>query len=232
METDSIILLSLSHVASNRGSRRRKDPQAENNRVVVSASQELVYRYVATNIVLSILFIFIVYTRVFHTRSVPYYNPAHADCFYWTEAAFHLRHFQMVSDGRPIPKLDRSIQYPEGLDTRRCITPIMKNVYGRIHRWSSHDVTLHRFLIIATSIFTTCSVLACFWVGREIHGSLWVRLIAAACYGLSVATVSRGTATLLRENVTSPLLFCSFTCFVSCIRKDRCDLSLKLVPLQ
>ena len=207
--------------AKKKGRHHSKEPAAIRDSAEVLASRAPIDRYVAIFVVLTILFVFIVYTRVFCSQSVPYYHPDSADCFYWTEAAFHFRHFQFVADGRSIPKLDRQIQYPEGLDTRRYITPVMENFYGHIHRWFFHSVPRHRFLILAASIVATCSVLACFWAGREVHGSLWVGLISAACYGLAAAAVARSTATFLRENFTLPLLFCSFACLVSCMRNDR-----------
>ena len=81
------------------------------------------------------------------TTSQPFYDGNNGDGFFWTEAAFHFRHCRLISQGEAIPAVDKHIQFPEGLDTRRFITPVMEHVYGCVHRCFFSDVPLHRFLV-------------------------------------------------------------------------------------
>lgn len=154
-------------------------------------------------------------------RSLPYFDPADGDNLFWTEAAFHFRHTRMIAEGGSIPPIDTQIQYPEGLDTRRYITPVMDHVYGRLHRWFFRDLPLHYFLVYAVAAVSTLAVVACFFAGCSLGGNTWVGLICASLYGLAPASWVRSTAMLGREDFALPLLFGSFACFLSCMRKER-----------
>jgi tetratricopeptide (TPR) repeat protein len=155
------------------------------------------------------------------TAQLPYYDPAKGENLHWSESAFHFRHARMISQGKDIPAMDTGIQYPEGLDTRRYITPVMENVYGRLHRWFFSDVPLHHFLVYATAIFSTLSVVACFFAGRELAASAWMGLVCACLYGLALGSLGRNYGAFIREDFALPFLLGSYACFMGCMKKQR-----------
>ena len=163
----------------------------------------------------------VVAIKVHNNLSVPYFSANSSEHFYWTESAFHFRHARMVSDGDSIPVEDMQIQHPEGLRVRRYITPLMDQIYGRLHRWFFADTELHVFLIYAVSIFSTLSLLACFFAGWSLWQSPWIALICATMYSLVPASTARVTSSLNREDFALPLLFGSFACFLACMKKQR-----------
>ncbi len=155
------------------------------------------------------------------TDKLYYYDPANGENFYWTESAFHFRYARMISQGHALPPQDTFIQHPEGLDTRSYITPLMERVYGQLHRWFFGDVPLHRFLIYATAIFSTFSVIACFFAASALRTNAWVGFFCACLYGLALGSLGRNYGAFIREDFALPFLFGSFACFVSCMQKER-----------
>ena len=167
------------------------------------------------------LFALVAGLKIRNTTSLSYYNPVDDTNFYWTESAFHYRHFLMVSSGESIPAVDVPIQYPDGLDIRHYVTPVMEQVYGRIHRWFFADVPPHHFLVHATAIFSTLSVLAVFFAARALTRNRGMPLLAAAAYGLALGSMYRNTSGFVREDFALPLIFGSFACYLHCLRDDR-----------
>jgi len=155
-------------------------------------------------------------------KRLPFFNPNDGLGFYWTENAFHFRHAQMVAEGKGIPVVDIDIQYPEGLNIRRYITPLPDWVSGSLYRLLSPAVPLHVFLIYFVSIFSTLSVVAVFLAGRLLWRSNWAGIISALFYSVSPASFARTTAgSLLREDFALPFIFLSFACFIYTLREDR-----------
>ena len=155
------------------------------------------------------------------TTSQPFYDGNNGDGFFWTEAAFHFRHCRLISQGEAIPAVDKHIQFPEGLDTRRFITPVMEHVYGRVHRCFFSDVPLHRFLVWATAVFSSVSVFACFVAAYAVRPSGWIALMCASLYAFVPGSMYRNIATFIREDFALPFLFGSYACFLMCLKEDR-----------
>jgi len=163
----------------------------------------------------------IVALKVDNTTSSRHYDPADDENYFWTEGAFHYRHFRMVAGGGSIPRIDTQIQYPEGLDIRRHVTPVMENIYGRAYRWFFRGAPPHHFLVYAGAIVSTLSVAACFFAARALNGGNWPALLTAALYGLVLGSMYRSTAAFIREDFALPFVFGSVACYFSCLRDDR-----------
>jgi tetratricopeptide (TPR) repeat protein len=173
-------------------------------------------------LILIVLCIGVSFCKIKLLKRLPFFNPNDGLGFYWTENAFHFRHAQMVAEGKGIPVVDIDIQYPEGLNIRRYITPFPDWVSGSLYRLLSPAVPLHVFLIYFVSIFSTLSVVAVFLAGRILWRSNWAGIISALFYCVSPASFARTTAgSLLREDFALPFIFLSFACFLYTLREDR-----------
>jgi hypothetical protein len=116
-------------------------------------------------------------------KKLPFLDEKNGDGFFWTESAFHFRHFLMIAEGKDIPPVDYGIQYPEGLDTVRYITPVMERVTGTLYRLFFSSVPPHLFLPYFSFVFTALSVLAIFLAGKIVWRSNVAAFIAAFFYG-------------------------------------------------
>ncbi len=159
--------------------------------------------------------------KINSVKKLPFFDPDDGEGFYWTENAFHFRHAEMIADGRAIPPLDRGIQYPEGLDTARYITPVMERVAGGLYHFFFRGMHLHVFLIYFSSIFSTLSVLAVFFAGKFLWRSNWAGFISACFYSFTPAGFGRTIGGgFIREDFALPFIFFSFACFMYCLRRD------------
>jgi tetratricopeptide (TPR) repeat protein len=155
-------------------------------------------------------------------KKLPFLDKQDGDGFFWTESAFHFRHFLMITEGKDIPPIDRGIQYPEGLDTVRYITPVMERVAGAFYRVFFSSVPPHLFLPYFSFVFTTLSVLAVFLAGKIVWRSNIAAFIAAFFYGFTPASLIRTAGGgFIREDFALPFIFFSFACLMYCLRKDK-----------
>ncbi|CAB1062092.1 hypothetical protein D1BOALGB6SA_6868 [Olavius sp. associated proteobacterium Delta 1] len=153
---------------------------------------------------------------------LPYFDPQNGQSFFWTESAFHYRHFLMIAQGQKIPAVDHDIQYPEGLDTARYITPVMEHVAGYIYRLFFSNMPPHLFAVYFAMIFSTLSVLAVFLAGNVAWRSNSIAFLCAVIYGFALASLARSAGGgYIREDFALPFIFFSFGCFLSCLRQDR-----------
>ena len=72
----------------------------------------------------------------------------------------------MIAEGKPIPPVDFGIQYPEGLDTSRYVTPVMEVVAGTLYRVFFSKLPPHLFVVYFSIIFSTLSVIAIFLTAK------------------------------------------------------------------
>jgi tetratricopeptide (TPR) repeat protein len=155
-------------------------------------------------------------------KKLPFLDEKNGFGFFWTESAFHFRHFLMIAEGKDIPPVDYGIQYPEGLDTVRYITPVMERVTGTLYRLFFSSVPPHLFLPYFSFVFTALSVLAIFLAGKIVWRSNVAAFIAAFFYGLTPASLIRTAGGgFIREDFALPFIFFSFACFMYCLRQDK-----------
>ena len=159
--------------------------------------------------------------KIHSFQDLPWYDAADGTALFWTENAFHYRHFLMVSQGEGIPALDTVIQHPEGLDTGRYVTAVMERVSGTLHRLFFSGVAPHVFLVWFIGLFSSLSVFAAFLAGRALWRSPWAGLGTAALYAALPATFIRTTiGGYLREDFALPFLYCGTAALLSCLRRD------------
>jgi tetratricopeptide (TPR) repeat protein len=155
-------------------------------------------------------------------KKLPFFDKEDGEGFFWTESAFHFRHFLMIAEGKGIPSVDHGIQYPEGLDTVRYITPVMERVTGTLYRLFFSSVPPRLFLPYFSFVFTTLSVLAVFLTGKIVWRSNLAALIVAFFYSLTPASLIRTAGGgFIREDFALPFIFFSFACFMYCLRQDK-----------
>jgi tetratricopeptide (TPR) repeat protein len=160
--------------------------------------------------------------KVYLLNKLPFFDPGSGEAFFWTESAFHFRHFQMVAQGDGIPAVDSGIQHPEGLNTVRYITPVMEQVAGRLYRWFFSDMAPHVFLVHFSIVISTLSILAIFFTARAAWRSRVAAFICACFYALAPASLIRTSGGgFIREDFALPFIFFSFGCFIACLHKDK-----------
>lgn len=147
--------------------------------------------------------------------------------FFWTENAFHFRHFMIASEGRAIPPRDFTIQHPEGLDVQRYVTPVMERVTGWIYWTFLYGSARERFILWYTFVVSTLAVPAIVIAVRSCGKSIPIALLCAVLYGLTPASFYRAIGEgFLREHFALPFIFLSFSLFLGCFNKDRWALAV------
>ena len=173
-------------------------------------------------LILTLLCAGVVAYKVHLFQKLPFLDPQDGDGFFWTESAFHFRHFLMVAEGKGIPPIDYGIQYPEGLDTVRDIPLLTERVTGSLYRLFFSNIPPHLFVPYFSFIFSTLSVLAIFLTGKIVWGSNIAAFISAFFYGFTPASLMRTAGGgFIREDFALPFIFLGFACFMYCFRKDR-----------
>lgn len=146
--------------------------------------------------------------------------------FFWTENAFHFRHFQMVAEGLQIPDRDIRIQHPEGLDVKRYITPVMEKVSGWIYWNFFFGKGPERFILWYTFVISILTLPAMVVAVRHCGKSIPIALLCAILYGLAPASYYRAVGEgFLREHFALPFIFLSFALFLGCFKKDHLALA-------
>jgi tetratricopeptide (TPR) repeat protein len=165
-------------------------------------------------------------------KKLPFFDKEDGEGFFWTESAFHFRHFLMIAEGKGIPSVDHGIQYPEGLDTVRYITPVMERVTGTLYRLFFSSVPPRLFLPYFSFVFTTLSVLAVFLTGKIVWRSNLAALIVAFFYSLTPASLIRTAgAGFIREKDVYTSLFQSEVEFYELCKRYKADLLVYQISL-
>lgn len=173
-------------------------------------------------LILALLCMGVVSYKYYLFKKLPFLDVQDGEGFFWTESAFHFRHFLMIAEGKDIPSIDHGIQYPEGLDTVRYVTPVMERVTGSLYRLFFSFIPPYLFLPCFSFIFSKLSILAIFFVGKIVWRSNAAALISALFYGLTPASLIRTAGGgFIREDFALPFIFFSFACFMYCLGKDR-----------
>jgi hypothetical protein len=160
--------------------------------------------------------------KIYLLNKLPFFDPNDGEAFFWTESAFHFRHFLMVAQGGGIPAVDSGIQHPEGLNTVRYITPVMEQVAGRLYRWFFSELPPHVFLVYFSIVIATLSIPAIFFTAGAAWRSRVAAFICAGFYALAPASLARTSGGgFIREDFALPFIFFSFGCFIACLRRDK-----------
>lgn len=149
------------------------------------------------------------------------FDPHDETCLFWTESAFHYRYAKMIAEGRPVPALDRDVQFPEGAAPLREFTLGMEYAAGlsyRAARVVAPWLPFHRWLVWFVCAFSSLSIVAAFVAGRALWGSETAAAVAAFAYGLSPLSFNRLIGNYGREDFALPILFLFFALFLAALR--------------
>ncbi len=167
---------------------------------------------------------------------------------FWVESAQHFRNVRMVAEGGTIPALDIDLEYPDGLVTRSH-TIHGEYAIGLLGRWlpferigryaSSHTLfgiylarllepfwpvqapTLSSFVRYFVRLSICTLIFWAYLIVRELTGSRWAGLLAAALYAFSFGSVSRSLGdTFYHEHVALPLLGLHLWFFYRALNRD------------
>lgn len=139
-----------------------------------------------------------------------------ADLPFTLESALYYRRVKMTFDTGRLPARDISVQYPEGVDTRRTYTTGSETVYARLARMlpSSLPVAARvRWLEVAWF----CLGIPLLAIGLYAWGRQgWAAGLGAALYAVAVSSVIRSTGQeLSHENFALPFLVASWAADVA-----------------
>lgn len=123
------------------------------------------------------------------------------------ESALAFRRIQLMYRDGDLPRVDRGIQYPEGVVTREVDTLGAERAYAQAARWWPGTLNLAEKVRWLHLAWFCLAIPAMFfwvkWMGGGVSGGFW----AAAFYAAAISAVARSTGQeLSHENNALPLL--------------------------
>ncbi|MCX5752619.1 MAG: hypothetical protein NTW97_03100 [Candidatus Krumholzibacteria bacterium] len=124
------------------------------------------------------------------------------------EGAAHFRYTEMVAEGKPIPALDMSAQWPEGLRVFRETSPAMEYLVGWTYRLIPGDKPdLSTYVRYFTAFFFSLAILPLALLSARLWKSLGAGLFTALLFAAALPLVARSSGfDYIRENVSLPLI--------------------------
>ena len=125
------------------------------------------------------------------------------------EGAAHFRYTEMIAEGKSIPALDASAQWPEGLRVFRETSPLMEYLFGWTWRLiPGGKPDLAAFIRYGTAFFFSLAIVPVALLSVRIWRSLRSGAVAALVFAAALPLVARSSGfEFIRENVTFPLIF-------------------------
>ena len=122
------------------------------------------------------------------------------------ESALHFRRIRLIYEGEGVPKIDRAVEYPHGVETARIYTMGSESLYARLARVWPRGSLEDRLRWIEAGWFSLSIPLLVLWI-RWWRGSWLGGFCAAAFYAVSLSSVTRSSGIeLSRENFALPFL--------------------------
>lgn len=130
-----------------------------------------------------------------------------SDLPFTLESALHFRRVRMLVEQGELPRIDRALEYPQGVDTARIYTVGSERVYAALAKLFPSGMRLeNRLRWIEAGWFCLGIPLMALWIYWW-RGSWVAGLCAAAFYAVALSSVSRSTGLeLSRENFALPFL--------------------------
>ncbi|MEW6558392.1 MAG: STT3 domain-containing protein [Elusimicrobiota bacterium] len=175
-------------------------------------------KWFAIIIVVAVYFAISFY-KVYLTKNLPQYDSKDDTDFYWTEEAFQYRYAKMVANGEKISEIDYKAQYPEGVYVYKDLTIFMEKIHGIIYRifLKNTGMSFSQFLIYFVSFFSSISIIAVFFITKELWNNHLAGLMSSAFYSISLATITRTIGAYEYENFALPFIFFSLYFFLKSI---------------
>ncbi len=130
-----------------------------------------------------------------------------ADLPFTLESALEFRYVRMLHNGEALPRIDRKVQAPEGVNVRATYTIAAEHVYAALAHCLPARLSLtDRVRWIAIGWFCLGIPFLCLWLWWW-RRSAWVAALGGAYYAVGLAAVMRSTGQeLSHENFALPLL--------------------------
>ncbi len=130
-----------------------------------------------------------------------------ADLPFTLESALEFRYVRMVFDGAGLPRIDRKVQAPEGVNVRATYTIAAEYAYAWLARWLPARLSLtDRVRWISAGWFCLGIPFLCLWLWWWLRSG-WAAALGGAYYAVGLAAVMRATGQeLSHENFALPLL--------------------------
>lgn len=143
--------------------------------------------------------------------------------FFTAGDASHYRYALMVAQGKPIPVLDKEVQYPEGLRARERTAWFMEFFVGYLYRiMSFSNIPFDTYVRLFVPIFSGLSILALFLLAREVWGNSLAAIISSLFYAFSLPAVARDVGfAFLKEHFALPLIFFHLYFFLSSLKGGK-----------
>jgi len=129
----------------------------------------------------------------------------------------------MVAQGKPIPVVDKKVQYPEGLRAREKTAWFMAFFVGYLYRiMPFSNIPFDTYVRLFVPIFSSLSVLALFLLAREIWKNSLAAIISTLFYAFSLPAVARNVGfAFLKEHFALPFIFFHLYFFLSSLKPGK-----------
>jgi tetratricopeptide (TPR) repeat protein len=143
---------------------------------------------------------------------------------YYAEAAFHYRYAEIIAKTKTnlfhILTNDKAVQYPDTINIFKIETVMMEFFYGFLYRMANFGLPFNLFLIYASSLFSSLTLIGVFLIARKIFKNDVIALGAALFYATTPASYLRTAAgSFLREDFALVFLLISVLLIISQLEK-------------
>jgi len=144
------------------------------------------------------------------------------DLFY-VESAQHFRYTKMIAEGKPVPRLDVELEYPEGFSPHTdAITGEL--FWGYLYRWLHAPIPLETFARYCLRSWFSLTLLPIYLLTVHYTRRRSAGLAAAVTFAVAGPAVDRSTGNvLLREHFALPFLGMHLYFFVRALSASRCS---------
>lgn len=166
-----------------------------------------------TTLVLAVLVLLGLNLKLRMSTDNPRYDSEDETGYFRAESAYQYRYARLTAEGRPLPEVDKSAQWPEGVNTRRDLTSTMERLTGWTYRLFAPDGLEFRwFVLLWVALISSLSIVAFYACAESLTRSPPLALAGAAAYGLSWAAQGDVIASYRLETLGMPLLFGALAC--------------------
>lgn len=127
----------------------------------------------------------------------------------YSESLVRFRYAEMVMEGRPLPRLDYMVQWPEGFRRAEMMLPLPDHITGWSYRLSAalfgktdHYQFLRYFMALYSALYVPAALLLFYVLFRRFR----LACLGVAFYITSLPTFLKAAGTYLREDFASPAL--------------------------
>jgi len=174
-------------------------------------------------LILFLIFLISIFIKLQKVHSYEKYDFESGNVWFSTESALHYKYTKLIAEGKSLPKIDYSIQYPEGLELKH-ISLGMEYFYGYLYRFISlfRNILFHIFLIHAIAIFSSLSVVVVYLLAKEIWKNKISAIVASLFYSITLASFARfATFAFIREDFSLLFIFLNLLYFVKYLNSNN-----------